>query len=290
MAALPNLNSFIRGNATIQNLIPAFQQFRELEKEASQNKEVFGRKVFEDIKKEIKFKNVDFSYYSGEKVLEKLNLIVKKNSITALVGESGSGKSTVVDLLIGLQTPNIGEIRIDDVNLVDLDIQSFREKTSVISQDVFLFNTSIYENLIWANPKATESEINSALDLSNSREFINKLENGIHTIVGERGVNLSGGQRQRISIARGLLKKPVLFILDEPTSSLDSISEKLIQDALEKIAKKTTTLLIAHRFSTIKKADYIYLIHRGKIIQEGDFESLKEQEGEFKKLFDNQII
>ena len=128
------------------------------------------------------------------------------------------------------------------------------------------------------------------MDLSNSREFINKLENGIHTIVGERGVNLSGGQRQRISIARGLLKKPVLFILDEPTSSLDSISEKLIQDALEKIAKKTTTLLIAHRFSTIKKADYIYLIHRGKIIQEGDFESLKEQEGEFKKLFDNQII
>ena len=290
MAALPNLNSFVRGNATIQNLIPAFQQFRELEKEASQNKEIFGRKVFENIKKEIKFKNVDFSYYSGEKVLEKLNLIVKKNSITALVGESGSGKSTVVDLLIGLQTPNIGEIRVDDVNLIDLDIQSFREKTSVISQDVFLFNTSIYENLIWANPKATENEIESALDLSNSREFINKLENGIHTVVGERGVNLSGGQRQRISIARGLLKKPVLFILDEPTSSLDSISEKLIQDALEKIAKTTTTLLIAHRFSTIKNADYIYLIRRGKIIQEGDFESLKEQEGEFKKLFDNQII
>ena len=210
--------------------------------------------------------------------------------MTALVGVSGSGKSTIVDLLIGLQAPDNGKIMIDQENLKDLDIQTFREKISIISQDVFLFNTSIYENLIWANPSASEPEIIQALNLSNSNEFINKLENGIHTIVGERGVNLSGGQRQRIAIARGLLKKPILFILDEPTSALDSVSEELIKKSLEKIAKQTTTLLIAHKFSTIKKADYIYIIKGGKIIQDGNFEKLKNQDGEFKKLFYDQII
>ena len=290
MAALPNLNSFIRGNATIQNLIPAFQQFKNLENQATKNKEKFGNQIFSDINENIKFVDVNFSYYETEKILEKINLTIKKNSITALVGASGSGKSTVVDLLIGLQTPDNGKIEVDQKNLKDLDIQTFREKTSIISQDVFLFNTSIYENLVWANPRASESEINQSLYLSNSNEFVDKLENGIHTIVGERGVNLSGGQRQRISIARGLLKKPVLFILDEPTSALDSISETLIQESLDKISKQTTTLLIAHRLSTIKKADYIYIMQRGKIIQEGTFESLKKQQGEFKKLFDDQII
>ena len=290
MAALPNLGSFIRGNATIQNLIPAFQQFRELENQALKNKEEFGDKIFSDINDCINFIDVDFGYYKNEKILKKLNLSIKKNSITALVGSSGSGKSTVVDLLIGLHTPDSGKIEIDQKDIKDLDIKSFREKTSIISQDVFLFNSSIYDNLIWANPKASEAEIEEAINLSNSNEFVDKLENGIHTIVGERGINLSGGQRQRISIARGLLKKPVLFVLDEPTSALDSTSEKLIRESLEKISKKTTTLLITHRFSTIKKADYIYIIQSGKIIQEGSFNQLKNQDGEFKKLFDNQII
>ena len=290
VAALPNLNSFIRGNATIQNLIPAFKQFKELENEAIKNKEEYGNKIFSYVKNSIKFIDVDFSYNVNEKVLEKLNLTIKKNSLTALVGVSGSGKSTIVDLLIGLQAPDNGKIMIDQENLKDLDIQTFREKISIISQDVFLFNTSIYENLIWANPSASEPEIIQALNLSNSNEFINKLENGIHTIVGERGVNLSGGQRQRIAIARGLLKKPILFILDEPTSALDSVSEELIKKSLEKIAKQTTTLLIAHKFSTIKKADYIYIIKGGKIIQDGNFEKLKNQDGEFKKLFYDQII
>ena len=211
VAALPNLNSFIRGNATIQNLIPAFKQFKELENEAIKNKEEYGNKIFSYVKNSIKFIDVDFSYNVNEKVLEKLNLTIKKNSLTALVGVSGSGKSTIVDLLIGLQAPDNGKIMIDQENLKDLDIQTFREKISIISQDVFLFNTSIYENLIWANPSASEPEIIQALNLSNSNEFINKLENGIHTIVGERGVNLSGGQRQRIAIARGLLKS--LFYL-----------------------------------------------------------------------------
>jgi ABC-type multidrug transport system fused ATPase/permease subunit len=290
MAALPNLNSFIRGNATIQNLIPAFKQFREIENEAIKNKEDFGNKIFSDIKNCIKFNNINFSYYDGEKVLENLNLTLKKNSVTALVGKSGSGKSTVVDLLIGLQNPDSGNIEVDQDNLKNLDIQTFREKTSIISQDVFLFNASIYENLIWANPKASDTEIKTALNLSNSMEFIDKLENGVNTIVGERGVNLSGGQKQRISIARGILRKPILFILDEPTSSLDSISEKLIQESIERIGQQTTTLLIAHRFSTIKRADYIYIIQKGTIIQEGSFNNLKNQGGEFKKLFDNQIV
>ncbi len=288
LAALPNLNSFLRGHASIQNLIPAFQQFRDLETEAEKFKENFGDKKFDKINKNIKFNNVYFKYYEGENVLENCNININKNSITALVGESGSGKSTVADLLLGLQQPKEGTILIDGIDLNSIDISTFREKTSIISQDTFLFNTSIYENLLWSNPNATQDEINTSLDLSNSTEFIQKLENGIHTIVGERGIKLSGGQRQRISIARGLIKKPSLIILDEPTSSLDSISEKLIQDSLEKISSITTTLVIAHRLSTIKKASYIYILNKGKIIQEGKFEILKNKEGKFKDLFKNQ--
>lgn len=193
-------------------------------------------------------------------------------------------------MLLGLQEPDSGKILIDGENLKNLDIKTFREKTSIISQDTFLFNTSIYENLLWAKSDATREQIDEVLKLSNSCEFIKNFEKGVHTVVGERGIKLSGGQRQRISIARGLLKNPSFFVLDEPTSSLDSISEKLIQESLKKIAIKTTTLIIAHRFSTIKEADYIYIMQRGKIIQEGNFDKLKNKDGEFKKLFDNQII
>ena len=290
LAALPNLNSFLRGNASIQNLVPSFQQFRNLEIEAEKSKENFGKIKLDKINKDINFENVSFKYYKGENVLENCNLSIKKNKITALVGESGSGKSTIVDLLLGLQEPDSGKISIDGENLKNLDIMTFREKTSVISQDTFLFNTSIYENLLWANSNATPEQIDEVLKLSNSYEFIQNFEKGVDTLVGERGIKLSGGQRQRISIARGLLKNPSFIVLDEPTSSLDSISEKLIQESLKKIATKTTTLIIAHRFSTIKQADYIYIINKGKIIQEGSFETLKNQQGEFKKLFNDQII
>ncbi len=289
LAALPNLSALVRGNAVIQNLIPSFKQFKEIEIGASTNIEKFGKIEFKGIKNQIEFKNVEFKHKENEKILENLNLKIKKNEVTALVGISGSGKSTIVDLLIGLHLVDKGKICLDENDIKDINIKSFREKVSIISQETFLFNTTIYENLKWADPNASDQDIKEALELSNSNEFINKFEKGIYTQVGERGNNLSGGQKQRISIARGLLKKPSLLILDEPTSSLDSASEVLIKETLEKIAEKTTTLIIAHRISTILNANYVYLLSKGKIIQEGTLNDIKKEEGNFKKLFQNQI-
>ena len=289
LAALPNLSALVRGNAVIQNLIPSFKQFKEIEIGASTNIEKFGKIEFKGIKNQIEFKNVEFKHKENEKILENLNLKIKKNEVTALVGISGSGKSTIVDLLIGLHLVDKGKICLDENDIKDINIKSFREKISIISQETFLFNTTIYENLKWADPNASDQDIKEALELSNSNEFINKFEKGIYTQVGERGNNLSGGQKQRISIARGLLKKPSLLILDEPTSSLDSASEVLIKETLEKIAEKTTTLIIAHRISTILNANYVYLLSKGKIIQEGTLNDIKKEEGNFKKLFQNQI-
>ena len=289
LAALPNLSSIVRGNAILQNLIPSFKQFKELEADASKNKERDGGIEFTEIINQIEFKNVEFSYKENEKILDNINFKIKKNTVTALVGTSGSGKSTIVDLLIGLHMPKRGKIYLDKKDMKDININSYREKISIISQDTFLFNTSIYENLKWADPNASEKDIEEVLEITNSKEFIDKFENGKHTKVGERGVNLSGGQKQRISIARGLLKKPSLLILDEPTSSLDSVSEELINKSIEKISKKITTLIIAHRISTIQSADYVYLLGKGKILQEGIFKDIKHEEGNFKKLFENQI-
>ena len=211
--------------------------------------------------------------------------------MTALVGRSGGGKSTITDIVLGLQVPESGQVLFDGIDLSKWKQNSIREKVGYVPQDPMLFHASIRDNLLWVNESATEQELWESLELANASEFIRELPQGIETIVGERGMRLSGGQRQRVVLAQALLRKPELMILDEATSSLDSESERLIQQAIEKISKKTTILVIAHRLSTVAKADYLYVLDHGHIAEEGSFSSLVEkEEGMLRSLINAQEL
>ena len=199
--------------------------------------------------------------------------------MTALVGESGSGKSTVTDLVLGLQIPEQGQMLIDGVPLSEWKQNSFRERIGYVPQDPQLFHSSIRENLLWSFDGASENDLWNALKLANAEVFVKDLPQGIDTVVGDRGIRLSGGQRQRIALARALLRKPELLILDEATSALDSESESLIQQSIEKVAHNTTILVVAHRLSTIAKANQVYVLHHGQINEEGSFTALSVKSG-----------
>lgn len=265
-ATLPLLGSFVQSNLNLQNLTPSLEMYKSLIEEAKNLKERRSGKILVDTINKIEFKDVNFEYDNGFKAINNCNLVFKKNIITALSGKSGSGKSTLLDLLIGIQIPSSGKILIDKNDLDNFDLLSFRDKISIVSQDPFLFNISILDNLKWTTNNYDENHLKMCLELSNCTEFIDKLPNKINTMVGERGMKLSGGQRQRISLARALMSKPEILILDEPTSSLDKESEEFIFDALRKISKFTTIILISHDSKIIDLADKIYLIKNGNII------------------------
>ena len=265
-ATLPLLGSFVQSNLNLQNLTPSLEMYKSLIEEAKNLKERRSGKILVDTINQIEFKDVNFEYDNGFKAINNCNLVFKKNIITALSGKSGSGKSTLLDLLIGIQIPSSGKILIDKNDLDNFDLLSFRDKISIVSQDPFLFNISILDNLKWTTNNYDEMHLKMCLELSNCTEFIDKLPNKINTMVGERGMKLSGGQRQRISLARALMSKPEILILDEPTSSLDKESEEFIFDALRKISKFTTIILISHDSKIIDLADKIYLIKNGNII------------------------
>jgi ABC-type multidrug transport system fused ATPase/permease subunit len=289
LAALPILSSILQGNVSINNFLPSYEQLLNLRSNALEYKEIEGHKEFIKIKDKIEFKYVNFNYPGRLDTLTDLNLIINKGKMTALVGKSGSGKSTITDLILGLQVPVSGEVLIDDVALNNYKQNSFRQKIGYVPQDPMLFDCSIRDNLLWSNENATEFEIWDVLKLANADSFIKELPNGLDTLVGDRGVRLSGGQRQRIALARALIRNPELLILDEATSSLDSESEKLIQNSIENVAQKTTLLVVAHRLSTIAKADQVYVLNNGNIIEEGSFENLiTKNDGELTQMLRNQ--
>ena len=210
---------------------------------------------------------------------------IKKNIITAIVGKSGSGKSTIIDLLLGLQKPNGGQIYFDNTDLNSFNLDSYRKKISFVSQDPFLFYATIRENLMWSNSEVTEKDIIESLKIANVYETVMNLPSKLDTYVGERGLELSGGERQRIILARGILRKPQLLILDEATSSLDQNSELLINQSIKKITEFSTVLIIAHRSSTINIANQIYVLKDGKMIESGSLEKLRqEKNSEFLKI------
>ncbi len=229
---------------------------------------------------EIKFKNLNFSYSrENKKVLNNINLKIIPDSTTALVGPSGGGKTTLARMIYRHYDPQSGEVLLDDVNLKNYDLYSFRRQMAIVPQEVEIFDTSIKENIAYGNPDASKKEIEAVAKIANASEFIEKMKDGYNTEVGERGVKLSGGQRQRIGIARAILVNPKILIFDEATSSLDSYSEKLIQDAMDKITKNRTVIIIAHRLSTIKKADKIVVLEEGKIVEEGSHLQLSKKNG-----------
>ena len=240
-----------------------------------------------DFKKEIVFKNVSFRY-EKENVINKINFKIKKGETVALVGASGSGKTTLANLLARFYDSTTGSIKIDGTEIKDLNIIDLRKLFGYVTQNSILFHESVKNNLLISNPKASNEEIYSALKISNSLSFVEKLPDGIETIIGENGNKLSGGQKQRLSIARAILKNPPIMIMDEATSSLDTESEKLVQDALQKMMKNRTSFVIAHRLTTIKDANKIIVLDKGYIVEEGTHKSLLKENKIYKKLIELQ--
>ena len=238
-----------------------------------------------EIHGDIKFDDVSFSYEEGKEVVHNISLEAKQGSVTALVGSSGSGKSTIAGLVSSFINPESGTISIDGQDLSKVSLNSYRSQLGVVLQDDFLFEGTIKENILFPRPNASEEQLQAAVQAAYVYEFTDKFDDGLDTMIGERGVKLSGGQRQRIAIARAILANPRILILDEATSNLDNESEAMIQESLGELMKGRTTIVIAHRLSTIRKADQILVIEEGKIAEQGKHDELIAAEGRYYKLF-----
>jgi ATP-binding cassette, subfamily B, bacterial MsbA len=248
---------------------------------SSEDKEYFknGTLEFKGLERAIEFVDVDFGYDAENLVLRNITLMIERGKMTALVGASGAGKTTLADLIPRFYDPIRGEVLIDGVDVHKFDINTLRRKMAVVSQDTFIFNTSVRNNIAYGTEGASDEAIIEAARLANALDFIKEMPNGFDTQLGDRGVRLSGGQRQRIAIARALLRNPEILILDEATSALDSVSERLIQESLEKLSVGRTVIAIAHRLSTIVRADKVVVLEQGRIVEQGNYQELLEQRG-----------
>lgn len=241
--------------------------------------------VLDDVKGDVVFEDVSFSYEEGKQVINNINFKVPAGSVTALVGSSGSGKSTIAGLSATFLNPADGKITIDNKDMSKVKLSSFRKYLGVVLQDEFLFEGTIRDNILFPRPNATKEELQNAVKAAYVNEFTDRFDDGLDTLIGERGVKLSGGQRQRLAIARAILANPKMIILDEATSSLDTESEALIQKSLSELVKDRTTIVIAHRLSTIKKADQILVIEAGEIAERGTHDELIAKEGRYFDLY-----
>jgi ATP-binding cassette subfamily B protein len=237
----------------------------------------------------IEFKNVNFSYDAKYPAIQNLSFTVQPGQTVALVGSSGAGKSTALSLLYRAFDPHSGSIEIDGIDIKNISLSSLRHNIGVVFQEPLLFNRSIAENLLVGNPEATEEQLKTAAASAQALDFIEKQENGFDTKIGERGRTLSGGERQRISIARVLLKNPPILILDEATSALDSATESKLTKALETVTQNRSTLIIAHRLATIRRADKILVMERGCVVDVGTFNELYARGGRFTQLVQEQF-
>ena len=290
MSAIGSMYTPVRRSANIYNSlstnIPSIGRIFEILDVVPEIEDAPDCIKFAEFKSDITFENADFRYKdSDEKVLKNINLVAKKGETVALVGNSGGGKSTLVNLIPRFFDVTSGKIMIDGIDVKNYKIKSLRKKIGIVPQETFLFGGTVLENIRYGNQHATFEEVIEAAKKANAHEFIEKLEQGYETEIGERGAKLSGGQKQRISIARAILENPQILILDEATSALDNESEKLVQDALEELMKGKTTFVIAHRLSTIINSDKIVVIQQGEIKEIGTHEELLDKDGIYKSLY-----
>jgi ATP-binding cassette, subfamily B, bacterial MsbA len=302
-SVLPNLVTFVialqRLNLRIAGISGAFNGFagnsaaiRRLNHIQSPTGKQFSReggRPFDQLRMEVRFDAVDLQYALDlPPALTDISFTLPKGSMVALVGPSGAGKSSIADLLVGLYPPSSGAILVDGSPLDQLDLTSWQQRLGVVSQDTFLFNATIAENIAFGSPGVSRAQIEDACRAAQAAVFIMDLPDGLDTLVGERGYRLSGGQRQRLSLARAILRDPELLILDEATSALDSQSERLVQEAIERFERNHTVLVIAHRLSTIMKADQILVLNQGSIVEQGDHAKLLSQKGLYASLWRQQ--
>ena len=253
-------------------------------------KELENAKELKISKGEIKFEKVKFKYNKNEgEVLNDIDIFIEGGEMTSLVGHSGAGKSSLLNLIPRFYDRDDGDIKIDNQSIYKTKIRSLRSNISLVAQDITLFDDTIRNNILYANPDASNEELNEAVKFSYSKEFIEKLPNKFETLIGENGIRLSGGEKQRISIARAMLKKSSIILLDEATSSLDSDTETKIQEAIKLLTNNKTTLVIAHRLSTIKNSKKIYVIDNGRIVADGNHEHLLKNSIIYKNFYEKQL-
>lgn len=280
---------FSRTLNTIQQSAAAYERIVEILETKPQIVEKEDALELRDVRGEVEFHQVSFAYHNGVPVLNDFNFKLEAGKITAIVGSSGAGKSTITHLITRFYDPQQGTITIDGHPLTDISLPSLRRQMGIVSQDIVLLNGTIRENIVYGKPHATDEEVEAAARAAHAHDFIMSFPLGYDSQIGERGVKLSGGQKQRLSIARAVLKDPRLIILDEATSSLDTESEKAIQDALVHLLANRTSLVIAHRLSTIQRADRIYVLDKGRILESGTHDSLLAKEGKYKQLYELQF-
>lgn len=283
------IKNFAQMNNNVQQSLSAVERIFSLLDEKPKIQEADRPLPLYPLEQEIRFQDIWFAYYPGEYVLRNINLIIGKGEIAAIVGPSGVGKTTLIHLLARFYDPGQGAIFIDGIDIRQVSLKSLYEQIGIVTQETILFNDTVYNNIAYGHWGADEKEIEAAAKMANAHEFILRLPQGYATLVGERGVLLSGGQKQRIAIARAILKKPSILILDEATSNLDTESEKFVQEALERLMVQQTTLVIAHRLSTISRADKIAVLDQGRIVQLGRHAELLNQDGLYKKLYELQF-
>lgn len=284
------LKEFSKAGYNIPKGLASMERVDKILKAENKIVEIPNPKPLNGLEEQVEFKDISFSYDGKKEVLQHINLTVPKGKTVALVGQSGSGKSTLVDLLPRYHDVQEGTITIDGVNIKDVRISDLRSLIGNVNQEAILFNDTFFNNIAFGVENATMEQVIEAAKIANAHDFIMEKEDGYHTNIGDRGSKLSGGQRQRISIARAILKNPPILILDEATSALDTESERLVQEALERLMKTRTTIAIAHRLSTIKNADEICVLYEGEIVEHGKHEELLAKNGYYKRLNDMQSL
>lgn len=291
LRTFPRVNRLNMLRTSLATFGESFQAIQVFLSDTEQPDIVDGSQDFAGIRDEIRFEDVTFSYEEGGVlILDHINLTIPKGKVTALVGESGSGKSTLADLLLRFYEPQAGRVSIDGQDLRSFQLNSLRRRMAIVNQETFLFNTTVLENIRYGNPAATDAQVREAARQAYAEEFILQLPDGFESNLGDRGIRLSGGQKQRLAIARAIVRDPDILILDEATSALDSTSEKLVQQALDKVSQNRTVVVIAHRLSTIQQADQIVVMKKGVVIERGSHENLMALSGYYQQLNHDQMV